>query len=597
MRSDDERHIDRRRLLKWGGAAAAAPIAGAAALAGEGMQHRSAAVAAAAPTAWQFPFAKLEELGVADLRAALDARQLSVRELTEGYLARIEAISRNGPAINAIIETNPDALRLADELDRELASGTARGPLHGIPLVIKDNIDTADEMLTTAGSLALVNSRPARDATVAAKLRQAGALLLAKTTLSEWANFRSTQSASGWSGRGGQCRNPYALDRSPCGSSSGTPAALAASLAAAGLGTETDGSVVCPSSANSIAGIKPTVGLTSRAGVIPISATQDTVGPHGRTVADAAALLGAMTGVDGRDQATTASDGQSHADYTVFLDPDALRGARIGVRRAGGFFGYSPEADAIVEAAIAAMRALGAEIVDPIEFPSEQELAANTSYLDFLCHEFKRDLNAYLAERGDPEMRTLADLIAFNDANAAAEMPYFGQELFLKSEADPLTDEAYREVLATNRRLTRDEGIDAALAEHRLDAIVAPTGSPPWPIDLINGDHFLGASSTPSAMAGYPVVSVPAGYAFGLPVGISFIGGAWSEPTLIGLAHAFERAVLVRQPPRYLPSTVVPLGAITSVRAAGVGAAADEDPAVPPARPIATPQATPEAVG
>jgi len=594
MRPKETGRVNRRTVLKWGGAAAAAPVAGAAVLAGGGMESQGQV--AAAP-AMQFPFPEIEDLGVADLRAALDARQLSVRELTEMYLARIEAIDRRGPAVNSIMEVNPDALAIADELDRELAAGQARGPLHGIPMLLKDNIDTADQMLTTAGSLALVDSRPARDATVAARLRQAGALLLGKTTLSEWANFRSTQSASGWSGRGGQCRNPYALDRSPCGSSSGTPAALAANLAAAGLGTETDGSVVCPSSNCSVVGIKPTVGLTSRAGVIPISATQDTVGAHGRTVADAAMVLGALTGVDPRDPATADSQGQSHTDYTQFLDPDGLRGARIGVRRAGGFFGYSPEADVITEAAIAAMRALGAEIIDPVEFPSEQQLAENTTYLDFLCHEFKRDLNAYLAERGDPRMRTLADLIRFNDEHAAEEMPYFGQELFLRSEEDPLTDEQYQEVLANNRRMTRDEGIDAVMEQHRLDALVAPTGSPPWMIDLVNGDLFLGASSSPSAMAGYPIVSVPAGYAFGLPVGISFIGRAWSEPTLIRLAHAFERAVLVRQPPRYLASTVVPLGTITSVRAAGLGAVPAGTPAAALATPVVEGEATPEATG
>jgi amidase len=502
----------------------------------------------------------------------MDARQLTSRRLTEMYLARIAALDKAGPAINAIMELNPDALAQADALDRERAAGAARGPLHGIPLLLKDNIDTADRMLTTAGSLALVGSRPRQDATVAARLRQAGAVLLGKTTLSEWANFRSTHSSSGWSGRGGQCRNPYALDRSPCGSSSGTPAAVAANLAAAGLGTETDGSVVCPSSACSVVGIKPTVGLTSRAGVIPISHSQDTVGTHGRTVADAAALLGPLTGVDPRDQATEASAGNAQTDYTQFLDPNGLRGARIGVPR-GSFWGYSEEADAICEAAVRALRDLGAEVVDPADIPTAEAMGEEPGEFEVLLYEFKADLNTYLAERGDPAMRTLEDLIRFNDEHAAEEMPYFAQEIFLMAqERGPLTDQVYLDALAKNHRLSREEGIDAVMAQHRLDALVAPTGSPPWMIDLINGDLFLGASSSPAAMAGYPIVSVPAGYAYGLPVGLSFIGRAWSEPTLIRLAYAFEQATRVRQAPRFLPSTVVPLGVVTSVRAASVAA-------------------------
>ena len=512
----------------------------------------------AAVSADRSPSPELEELTLADLRAALDAGRFTSRRLVEGYLARIEALDRGGPGINAIMETNPDALAIADGLDRELADGRLRGPLHGVPILLKDNIDTADAMLTTAGSLALVGSRPRQDAFVAARLREAGAVLLGKTTLSEWANFRSTRSASGWSGRGGQCRNPYALDRSPCGSSSGSAAAVAANLAAAALGTETDGSIVCPSAMCSVVGIKPTVGLTSRAGVIPISRSQDTVGPHARTVADAALLLGALTGVDPRDPTTVASDGHAHADYTPFLDADGLRGARIGIAREH-FFGYSREADAIVEAGVEVMRRLGAEIVDPADIPTAAALKEEPGELEVLLHEFKAGLDAYLAERGDPGAGSLADLIRFNAEHAGEEMPFFGQELFEQAQAKgPLTDSGYLAALAKNRRLSREEGIDAVLARHRLDALVAPTGSPPWTIDAVNGDHYLGASSGPAAMAGYPIVTVPAGYAHGLPVGISFVGTAWSEPTLIRLAHAFEQATRVRRPPGYLPSTTVP---------------------------------------
>lgn len=567
MRSSDAKRLSRRTVLGWAGAAAAVPAAGALGLVAAG---GAGAESAAAPV-YQGPFPEIEELTIADLQAAMTAGQLSARQLTEMYLARIEALDRNGPAVNSIMETNPDALAQADVLDQERAAGATRGPLHGIPILLKDNIDTADRMLTTAGSLALVDSRPSRDATVVDRLRQAGAVILGKTTLSEWANFRSTHSASGWSGRGGQCRNPYALDRSPCGSSSGSAASVAANLAAASLGTETDGSIVCPSALCSVVGIKPTLGLTSRAGVIPIAHSQDTVGPHGRTVADAAALLGALTGVDPRDPATQESAGHAETDYTRFLDPAGLRGARIGVAREG-YFGYSDEADAIVEAAIEAMRQLGAEIVDPADIPTAQAMTEEPGEFEVLLYEFKTDLNAYLAERGDPQAGSLADLIRFNEEHAAEEMPYFGQEIFLLAEAKgPLTDQVYLEALAKNRRLSREEGIDAVMETHRLDALVAPTGSPPWMIDVVNGDLFLGASSGPAALAGYPIVTVPAGYSYGLPVGISFIGRAWSEPTLIRLAHAFEQATQIRQTPRYVASTVVPLGVSSSVQAAGIG--------------------------
>ncbi len=567
-----DRNLSRRAMLKWGAAAAAAPAAGVAALKAV-PSSGSAQIPGGTPLALQMPFPELEEATIADLRGALDTRQLSVRELAEMYLARIEAIDQDGPRLNSIIEVNPEALSIAETLDAELGSTGARGPLHGIPVVIKDNIDTADQMLTTAGSLALVGSRPRQDAFVAQRLREAGAVLLGKTNLTEWANFRSIHSASGWSGRGGQCRNPYALDRSPCGSSSGSAAAVAASLAAASVGTETDGSIVCPSSACSVVGIKPTVGLTSRAGVIPIAHSQDTIGPHGRTVADAAALLGVMAGSDPRDPMTAEAANRAEADYTRFLDPNGLRGARIGVARAS-YFGYSEEADIIVNGAIEALRQLGAEIIDPADIPTATAMTEEPGEFEVLLYEFKADLNAYLAERGDPAMRSLADLIRFNEEHPAEEMPYFLQEIFLMAqEKGPLTDQVYLDALAKNHRLSRQEGIDAVMDQHRLDALVAPTGSPPWSIDVVNGDLFLGASSGPAALAGYPLITVPAGYVFGLPVGITFMGRAFSEPTLIKLAYAFEQGTRVRQAPRYLPSTSVPPAVLGGVRGAGLPAA------------------------
>jgi amidase len=501
------------------------------------------------------PFTQVEEATVVELQAAMATGRLTAHRLTELYLERIAELDRAGPTLRSVIETNPDALAIASALDGERATGRVRGPLHGIPILLKDNIATADRMQTTAGSLALVGARPPRDAFVAERLRAAGAVVLGKANLSEWANFRSTHSSSGWSARGGQTVNPYALDRTPCGSSSGSASAVAANLAAASLGTETDGSIMCPASANGVVGIKPTVGLTSRAGVVPIAHSQDTVGPFGRTVADAAAVLGAIVGMDPRDPATQASAGKTHTDYTAFLDPHGLRGARIGIAREV-YFGYSEKADAIAEAAIATLQSLGAVVVDPADIPSAKQLRDSQGELTVLLYEFKADLNAYLAELGpEAPVHTMADVIAFNEAHAAQEMPYFGQELFVQAQAKgSLSEPEYRTALEENRRLARVEGIDVVMNALNLDALMMPTGSPAWKIDLIDGDHHLGGSSQPAAVAGYPAISVPAGYAFGLPVGITFVSEAFSEPKLIRLAYAFEQATRARRPPRFAPT-------------------------------------------
>ena len=506
------------------------------------------------------PFPELDGATVVALGSRLRGGELSIRELVEQYLERIKTLDRHGPRLLSVIEVNPEAVDIADALDHELRTRGPRGPLHGIPVLLKDNIDTADQMLTTAGSLALVNSRPQRDAFVVQRLRNEGALLLGKTNLSEWANFRSTRSSSGWSARGGQCRNPYVLDVSPCGSSSGSAVAIAAALAAVAVGTETDGSIVCPASVNSVVGIKPTLGLISRTGVIPIAHSQDTVGPFGRTVADAAALLGGLAGVDHRDAATMngrpsspGESGSGTSDYSRDLDPEGLRGARIGVPRSV-YWGNSEKSDAIAEAAVALMRHLGAEIIDPAEIPTAEAMLEEPGEMEVLLYEFKHDFDAYLAERNDPTIRSLEDLIRFNEEHAAEELRYFGQERFLHArEKGPLADPGYREALTRNHRLSRQEGIDAVMEKYQLDALVTPTQGPPWAIDLVNGDHDLGpTSSTPAALAGYPIVSVPAGYAFERPVGISFLGRPYSEPTLIRLAYAFEQAGCVRRPPRFL---------------------------------------------
>ena len=488
---------------------------------------------------------------IAQIQQQMRVGQLSARALTEAYLQRIAEVDQSGPAINSIIEINPDAIEIARRLDDERATGPVRGPLHGVPVLIKDNIDTADSMQTTAGSLALEGRIAVRDAHVVERMRAAGAVLLGKTNLSEWANFRSTRSTSGWSSRGGQTRNPHVLDRSPCGSSSGSGAAVAAQLCAVAVGTETDGSVVCPSTSNGIVGMKPTLGLVSRSGIIPIAHSQDTAGPMGRSVADVAALLGAMTGSDPRDSVTVSTSAKT--DYVQYLDEGALRGTRLGIAR--NFFGFDESVDAVMEESIAALRHLGAEIIDPIDLPTSR--AYDGSEYEVLLYEFKADLNAYLANmRPGLWPRSLVELIDFNVANAARVMPYFGQEIFLQAQQKgPLTDRAYRNALAKNHRLSREEGIDAAIAKYQLDAIVAPTGGPAWSIDLVNGDHYGGGCSSPAAVSGYPHITVPAGFVHELPVGLSFFANAWSEPKLIALAHAFEQGTRALRAPRFLPSS------------------------------------------
>jgi amidase len=498
------------------------------------------------------PFA-LEETTLADLQAAMASGRSTAHSITQQYIDRIHELDRTGPTLRSVIELNPDALSIADTLDRERKAGRVRGPLHGIPILIKDNIDTADRMTTTAGSYALAGSIPLQDATIAARLRAAGAILLGKTNLSEWANFRSTHSTSGWSGRGGQAKNPYVLDRNPCGSSSGSGAAVSANMCALAIGTETDGSIVCPSSANGIVGIKPTLGLVSRAGIIPIAHSQDTAGPMTRTVRDAATLLNVLVGVDPRDPATSLSGARGQIDYTASLDPNGLRGARIGVARTK-FFGYSDVTDRLINDAVDAMKSQGAVIVDPANIETAGKF--DDSEFDVLLYEFKADLNKYLASLGPKApVKSLQDIIAYNEAHTDQEMPYFGQEIMIQAQAKgPLTDKKYLDDLANNLKLSRTDGIDATMDKYKLDAIVAPTGSPAWTTDLINGDHFSGASSTPAAVAGYPNINVPAGFSHGLPVGISFFGRAYSEPTLIKLAYAFEQSTKHRRAPQFIPT-------------------------------------------
>jgi len=511
-------------------------------------------VGMAAVTADSYPF-ELDELTVAQLQAAQRSGKYTAQSLVEKYLARIQAIDRAGPALRAVIEINPDALAIAQALDLERKAKGPRGPLHGIPILIKDNIETADRMMTTAGSLALEGSVAKRDSFVAQRLRATGAVILGKTNLSEWANFRSTHSSSGWSGRGGQTRNPYALDRNTSGSSSGSGAGTAANLCAAAIGTETDGSIVSPSAMNALVGIKPTVGLIGRSGIIPISINQDTAGPMARTVADAAALLTALTGIDPNDPYTQASAGKSQPDYTKFLDPNGLKGARLGIARK--FFGNNRDVDALMETAIAEMKRRGAIIVDPADLPTHGQF--DSTEFDAMLYEFKDGLNRYLAgTQPNVKVRSLDALIAFNEKNRVREMPYFGQEILLQAQKKgPLTEKAYQDALTKNRLMSRAQGIDAVLAKDKLHAIVAPAGGPAWLIDLVAGDHDTGGSSTPAAVAGYPNITVPAGFVRGLPVGISFFGAAWSEGTLIKIASGFEAATKARRKPAFLPTAPV----------------------------------------
>ena len=494
---------------------------------------------------------ELDEITIDDLQKALQSGQYSSRSVTEKYQARIQEIDKAGPMVNSVIELNPEALQIADALDQERKLKGPRGPLHGIPVLIKDNIDTSDRMHTTAGSLALLESRPPNDAFVAAQLRKAGAVILGKTNLSEWANIRSSHSTSGWSGRGGLTRNPYALDRNPCGSSSGTGAAVSANLCVAGVGTETDGSVVCPASANGLVGLKPTVGLVSRSGIVPISHSQDTAGPMARTVRDVAILLGAMAGADPEDSATADSRGKVFPDYTKFLDPRGLKGARLGVVRK--YCGFNDAVDHFMDSLIDEMKRAGAEIADPADIPTIGKF--DDSELTVFYYELKADLAAYLARRGSSSVKSLKDVIDFNELNRGREMPYFGQDIFLKSEQKgPLTSKEYLDALALNRRLSRVEGIDFIMDKFKLDALVAPTAGPAWLTDLINGDHAAGNSSSAAAVAGYPNINVTAGYLWGLPVGISFFGRAWSEPTRLKIAYSFEQLTKARQKPRFLPT-------------------------------------------
>jgi amidase len=489
------------------------------------------------------------EMSIADLQKAMTSGKTTSKEITQAYLARIKSIDKAGPRINSVIVVNPDALSIAAALDKERKEKGPRGPLHGIPVLVKDNLATGDKMATTAGSLALKDVRANRDSFVVEKLRAAGAVILGKTNLSEWANIRSTRSTSGWSAVGGLTRNPYALDRNTSGSSSGSGSAIAASLATVAVGTETDGSIISPSSINGLVGIKPTVGLVSRSGIIPIAASQDTAGPMARSVADAAILLSAIAGTDLRDEATRDASMRA-ADYSRALDRGALKGARIGVVRSQ-FGGRNDLVTAQVEKALQAMRDQGAVLVDVPELPNAGKLGAPE--YEVLMYELKAGLPAYLSDYAPhAEVKNLADVIAFNEREAKKELRYFGQEHFVKSESKGgLDSPEYKTALADGRKLAREEGIDKVLRENNLDALVAPSGSPAWLTDFVRGDFSGGGFSQPAAVAGYPHVTVPAGFVQGLPCGISFVGAAWSEAKLIGLAYAFEQATKHRKAPKY----------------------------------------------
>ncbi len=494
----------------------------------------------------------MTEFTIDELQKMMKLGEITARELTETFLDRIEEIDKNGPKLNAIIEINPDALDIADGLDKERKKKGSRSPLHGIPVLLKDNIDTADKMMTTAGSLALEGHIALQDAFIVQKLRDAGAIILGKTNLSEWANFRSTRSSSGWSSRGGQTKNPYMLDRSPCGSSSGSAVAVAADLCTVAIGTETDGSVICPAHANGLVGIKPTMGLVSRTGIIPIAHSQDIAGPIARTVRDAALLLNVLAGVDPEDPVTSNSKDRIPSDYTVYLDSNGLRGARIGVAR--NYFGFNDLVDKVMEKAIEIMKDLGAVIIDPVTVENVKEL--REPEYTVLLYELKHDMNKYLTERGlDISHKSLKDLIDYNEKHKEQIMPYFGQEHFIQAEEKgPLTDEEYQTALEQCKKIAAEKGIDATIHEHHLDAIIAPSGGPAWPIDLVNGDHFGGGSSSAAAVAGYPNITVPAGYIFDLPVGISFFTSAFQEPKLLKYAYAYEQATKVHNPPKFLKS-------------------------------------------
>jgi amidase len=493
---------------------------------------------------------ELDETTVSELQRAMESGERTARSIAQLYLSRINELNLDGPELRAVIETNPDALQVADALDTERAAGLVRGPLHGIPIAIKDNINTHDSMTTTAGSLALEGSIPLKDAFIVDQLRAAGAVILAKLNMSEWAYFRGERASSGWSARGGQCRNPYVLDHNPCGSSSGSAVAASTNLAVLTIGTETSGSIMCPSSANGVVGIKPTVGIWSRSGIIPISHVQDTAGPICRTVSDAAALLGPLTGVDADDSATAASRGKAHRDYVQFLDPEGLRGARIGVAR--HISDFDPRVMALFDRAVETMTEAGAVMVDPVDvadgaWNSDDRLAV-------MEYEFKAALNAYLDSLGpDAPVRSLADIIDFNERHAELELAHFGQERFTSSqERGPLSNAAYLEGRAAMMRSSREDGIDALITKHRLDAIVAPTAGIPWPTDHVNGDPSTGSTSSGlAAVAGYPAISVPMGFVGPLPLGISFFGSAWSEPTLLAVAYAYEQATNHRRPPTF----------------------------------------------
>ncbi len=537
--------MDRRDFIR-NGALSAAVIAGAKTV-------KALPVGAPDASAESSLAFDLEEKTIADLQQMMTSGKRTSRQITQEYLSRIDRLNKNGPALHAVIETNPDALSIASALDAERKTKGPRGPLHGVPVLLKDNIDTHDRMTTTAGSLALEGSIPLKDSFIAARLREAGAVLLGKTNLSEWANFRSSHASSGWTGRGGQAKNPYVLDRNPSGSSSGSAIAVAANMCAVAVGTETDGSIVSPSSACGIVGIKPTLGLLSRSGIIPIAHSQDTAGPMARTVRDAAILLGAMAGEDTSDPATSGSSAHSVRDYTKYLDLNGLRGARIGVVRAK-YSGFNDDVDKLVAEAIEAMKRGGAIIVDPADIPTAGKF--DDSEFDVLLYEFKADLNKYLASLGPTApVKTLADIIAFNEKHRETSMRWFGQDIMVKAQAKgPLTEQKYLDALAQDLKMSREQGIDAVMNEHKLDALIAPTGGPAWLTDLLNGDHYTGGYSTPSAVAGYPNINVPIGFISGLPVGLSIFGRAWSEPTLLRIAYSYEQATKYRRPPKFIPT-------------------------------------------